>query len=70
MVYGKGPFADLRMFQKLQAIVDPKHTISFPTSGDDAAVDVMKQCLQRDPEARPPIVGTNGLLNAHRFLNS
>ena len=59
------------MFQKLQAITDPKYQIQFPDNPNaSAAVDAMKQCLQRQPEARPPIVGKNGLLNEHHFLHS
>ena len=70
MVYGRTPFADLQMIQKLQAIANPRHEIKFPNIGEDAAIDAMKLCLQRDPSKRPPIVGTNGLLNEHRFLHS
>jgi serine/threonine protein kinase len=70
MCYGKTPFAELNMFQKLQAIVDPKHEILFPSTVDSAAVDAMKLCLKRKPENRAPIVGTNGLLNEHHFLHS
>jgi hypothetical protein len=69
MVYGKTPFADLHMIQKLQAIVDPKHKINFPETVDEGAIDAMKECLKRKAEERPPIVGTNGLLD-NRFLNS
>ncbi|KAL7555558.1 hypothetical protein ACA910_013035 [Epithemia clementina (nom. ined.)] len=68
MVYGKTPFADLHMIQKLQAIINPKHEIPFPETVDALAIDVIKQCLQRRPELRPPIVGKNGLLNEHPFL--
>lgn len=70
MVYGKTPFADLHMIQKLQAIVNPNHAIAFPDHVNGGAVDAMKQCLRRKPEDRPPIVGSKGLLNEHRFLNS
>jgi serine/threonine-protein kinase TTK/MPS1 len=70
MCYSKTPFADLLMFPKLQAIVNPKHEIEFPNTIDEAAVDAMKLCLRRKPEERAPIVGENGLLNNHRFLNS
>jgi len=68
MVYGKTPFADLHMIQKLQAIINPNHPISFPDTADPLAIDAMKQCLQRECEKRPPIVGRNGLLNEHAFL--
>lgn len=70
MCYGKTPFADLNMFQKLQAIVDPKHEILFPSTVDSAAIDAMKLCLKRKPEDRAQIVGKNGLLNEHHFLHS
>ena len=69
MVYGKTPFADLHMIQKLQAIVNPNHKIRFLDTIDPLAMDAIKQCLQRKPELRPPIVGVGGLLNEHLFLN-
>lgn len=74
MAYGKTPFAELHMIQKLQAIIDPNHKISFPNSVDEevvdpAMIDVMQKCLQRESQDRPPIVGDGGLLK-HRFLNS
>ena len=70
MCYGRTPFAELRMIQKLQAIVDPKHEISFPTTVDEAAIDAIRLCLRRRSEDRAPIVGENGLLNEHWFLHS
>ena len=70
MVYGQTPFAKLHWIQKLQAIINPKHAIEFPVEVDEAAMDVMKQCLKRNPEDRPPIMGQNGLLENHRFLHS
>lgn len=70
MVYGRTPFAELHMIQKLQAIIDPNHEINFPDTADDGAIDAIKQCLRFAPEERPPIVGPGGLLNEHRFLNS
>jgi len=72
MVYGRTPFADLHFIQKLQAIVNPNYKIKFPTGGsvESAAIDAMKGCLCRSPEDRLPIVGENGLLNKHSFLNS
>jgi hypothetical protein len=70
MIYGKTPFAELHLIQKIQAIINPNHQISFPATVEDAAIDCMKQCLRRQAEERPPIVGTNGLLNEHAFLNS
>jgi serine/threonine-protein kinase TTK/MPS1 len=71
MVYGKTPFAELHLMQKLQAITNPNYHISFPKEGvEEAAVDAMRQCLRRDPQERPPIVGKGGLLNEHVFLNA
>jgi serine/threonine-protein kinase TTK/MPS1 len=70
MVYGKTPFADLHMIPKLQAIVNPAHKISYPSTVDEAAIDAIQCCLRRNPQDRAPIVGTNGLLNEHRFLNT
>jgi hypothetical protein len=70
MVYGRTPFAELHFIQKLQAIVNPNHEIQFPDNVDEAAIDAMKQCLRRKAEDRPPIMGTNGLLNEHYFLHS
>jgi hypothetical protein len=69
MIYGKTPFADLQLVQKIQAIANPKHQIIFPATADEAAIDCMKQCLQHKADDRPPIIGRNGLLNEHRFLN-
>jgi serine/threonine protein kinase len=69
MVYGKTPFADLQMIQKLQAIINPKHRINFPDDVEQAAREAMQACLRRSPEDRPPIVGTDGLLNENLFLN-
>ena len=70
MCYSKTPFAEVQMFPKLQAIVNPYHEIEYPETIDPAAIDAMKLCLRRKPEERAPIVGKNGLLNEHWFLNS
>merc|ERR1711957_819508 len=56
MVYGRTPFAHLQMLQKMQAIVNPNYKIKFPNTADDAAIDAMRLCLQRDPAQRPPII--------------
>ena len=69
MVYGQTPFAELHMIAKLQAIVNPNHRIEFGPTEDPAAVDAIRQCLQRNPDDRPPIVGKGGLLNEHIFLH-
>lgn len=70
MCYGKTPFADIHsMFPKLQAIINPSHEINFPSTISAAAIDAMKLCLHRKPQDRAPIIGKNGLLNEHWFLN-
>lgn len=70
MCYGKTPFADIpNMIAKLQAIIDPSHEIKFPETIPTSAIDAIRSCLKRIPEERSPIVGENGLLNQHRFLN-
>jgi hypothetical protein len=58
------------MLQKMHAIIDPSHKISYPDGADEAAVDAIQLCLRRRPDERPPIVGKNGLLNEHWFLHS
>ena len=70
MVYGRTPFAELHMIQKLQAIINPEHKIIYPEISEKSAVDAIKLCLQRDASKRPPIVGRKGLLNEHCFLHS
>jgi hypothetical protein len=70
MVYGRTPFAEFTLIPKLRAIVDENHEISFPGAADAAAIDAIKLCLRRNPDERAPIVGENGLLNEHWFLNS
>lgn len=67
MAYGRTPFADLSLIQKLHAICDPNYAIAFPDCGNPALVAVMQGCLQRDPAKRPPIIGVSGLLQ-HEFL--
>ena len=70
MVYGKTPFAELGLVQKLQAIVSEEYNIPYPTVDPmyDNAIDVIKLCLQRNSKRRPSIMGTNGLLD-HLFLH-
>ena len=65
MVYGTTPFAALPFLPKLQAICNPHHQIKYAETADTDAIDVMQQCLQRNPANRPPIMG--GLLQ-HRFV--
>jgi Protein kinase domain len=68
MVYGRTPFGDMHLVQKLRAITDPSYQISFPHTVDEAALDVLQKCLRRDLTERPPIAGEGGLLK-HRFVN-
>ena len=69
MCYKQPPFADLRMLQKINAIVDPNHKIHFPDTIDKAAIDAMKLCLKWKVEDRALIMGDEGLLNKHCFLH-
>jgi hypothetical protein len=71
MVYGRTPFAHVRdPMQKMHAIANQHHRIHFPANVEEAAIDTMKLCLRYKAEDRAPILGPNGLLNAHRFLNA
>jgi len=73
MIYGRTPFAHLQMLQKMQAIVNPNYKIKYPNTVNNAAIDAMKLCLQRDPAKRPPIISQDnsesGLLSHHHFLH-
>ncbi|XP_045589450.2 uncharacterized protein Mps1 [Procambarus clarkii] len=56
LVYGRTPFQHLvSPFQKLAAISNPNHKISFPDIEDKQVLDVLKQCLQFYPGNRPSI---------------
>ena len=70
MIYGRTPFADLGLVHKLRAIVSDEVQISYPQVPKkyQAALEVVKLCLQRDPKLRPSITGENGLLQ-HHFLH-
>jgi hypothetical protein len=71
MVYGKTPFADCQgVHRKAFAITNPNYVIEFPGDVDEAAIDAMKLCLERNPKLRGTIVGDNGLLTQHVFLHS
>lgn len=50
------------------AIANPFHQIKYPPA-DQAAIESMQGCLERDPEKRLTIVGPHGLLE-HRFLQA
>ena len=60
MVYGKLPFSHIRNpYQKICAILNQSVAIEFPTKGrdnhDPLVLDVLKQCLVRDPTQRSSI---------------
>lgn len=55
LVYGRPPFAQLPIMQKLNAIPDPDHKIKFPAIEDPSLIEVMQSCLNRDPKQRPKI---------------
>ena len=73
MVYVQTPFANLLTIQIMQVILNPEHKINCPENScimsDKAVIDATQLCLLRNPAKRPPIVGVNGLLNGHCFLN-
>ncbi|CAE7812264.1 mps1, partial [Symbiodinium sp. KB8] len=68
MAYGKTPFADLGLIQKIRAITDPTYEIPFPPLSDPQLLSTIKLCLRRDPAKRPAIEGPGGLL-AHAYLH-
>lgn len=58
LTYGKMPFGDIKHpLMKLQAITNVNHPIQFPIlpDGDLVLISVIKECLVRDPRARPSI---------------
>ena len=58
MIYGKTPFSDLTMYQKIQSIPDESHPIKFPATGtggvrvDRGAERCVRMCLVRDQRKR------------------
>ncbi|EFN53107.1 hypothetical protein CHLNCDRAFT_10750, partial [Chlorella variabilis] len=52
MVYGQTPFSHLPFIQKMHAIIDPGHRISFPPLRNAPLLDVIQRCLDRDPCTR------------------
>eukprot|EP00965_Chrysotila_dentata_P213946 6187937-Pleurochrysis_carterae.AAC.1 len=55
-VHGRTPFSHLKnIYQKLQAIPDPRRKIDFPPLRNPYLQDVLTRCLQRNPAARPSI---------------
>ena len=67
MVWGRTPFAELSLIQKLHAIVSTDAPVELPPLVDAELGSVIAACLRRDPTARPAIGGADGLL-AHPFL--
>jgi serine/threonine protein kinase len=71
MLYGKTPFSDLTMYQKIQSIPDESYPIKFPPTGtggvrvDRGAERCVRMCLVRDQRRR---WGIEELLG-DRFLN-
>lgn len=58
MTYGRPPFAQFSMVQRLTRIMDHGHQIEFPRDpldGNEDLVDTLQACLQRDPRRRPTI---------------
>ncbi len=70
LVYGRTPFAELNLIQKLHCIVDEGYRIPFPNEAGvhPDVLDTIRQCLRRDPTQRPPIAGWEGSLLEHAFL--
>src|SRR5271169_419061 len=58
MIYGKTPFSDLTMYQKIQSIPDENHPIKFPATGtggvkvDKGVERCVRMCLVRDQRKR------------------
>ncbi|KAJ1448793.1 kinase-like domain-containing protein [Pelagophyceae sp. CCMP2097] len=52
MIYGRTPFGHLQLIQKLQAIIDPGHSIDMPLDAplaSTAALECLRGCMQREP---------------------
>lgn len=52
MVYGKPPFAQFSLIQRLHKILDTGYEIEYPPLEDTALSDVIKGCLQRQIKSR------------------
>ncbi|XP_022648197.1 dual specificity protein kinase TTK-like [Varroa jacobsoni] len=53
LAFGEPPFAHIKnMNNKVLAIVNPKHEISYPADADPDLLDVLKRCLRRQPKER------------------
>ena len=62
LTYGKPPFAHIaNPMQRVMAIPNPKHIISFPTLGvggtlvPSGLIRTLRRCLNRDPAPRPTV---------------
>jgi serine/threonine-protein kinase TTK/MPS1 len=56
LVYGRLPFGTIsHLALKLEAIVNPNHTISFLDTDLPHVVDVLRRCLDRNPRSRPTV---------------
>ena len=52
MVYGHTPFSALAFIQKMHAITDLQHAVSFPPLRNGPLMDAMRRCLDRNPRTR------------------
>lgn len=73
MTYGKPPFAHIaNQMQRIMAIPNPRHIISFPETGVGGAlvpsslIRTLRRCLNRDPAQRPTV--TDLLANGDPFM--
>jgi len=73
IVYGQTPYQDLERQQRLNKLNDQNSVIELstahrfsdhPVQTQDAVMDVLRRCLQRDPKSRPKLPE----LLAHPFL--
>ena len=56
MIYNVTPFASIsNVSQKIRSIVSEKYEIDYKPVDNEHVIDVMKQCLQRDPKKRATI---------------
>ena len=82
MEYGRTPFADLGLVQKISCIVDENYPIPIPKrmakaseyeeEDDHIHTDIINSiilsCLERNPSLRPPIAGDKGKKNRNSLL--
>jgi serine/threonine-protein kinase TTK/MPS1 len=66
IIYGQTPFFHLTIGKKIQAITSKHSYLSFLPLDIPHVIDVLKNCLKKDPESRPSIPE---LLN-HPFLST